>query len=81
MPLNIIVARSVADGNLWMQRLHADPVIWRVVGCVSIPDSLQGHRPDAIFVTPSALHWLAGASDGWWHDRLSERGPVFTIQD
>lgn len=79
--MNILVARSPSEGQLWTDRLHTDPAQWRVVGCVSIPESVRGYRPDAIFITPMASHWLAeNGKENWWSE-LRSRAPTFTITD
>ena len=79
--MNILVARSQVDGQRWMERLHTDRAQWIVVGCVSIPESVRGYRPEAIFITPMARYWLSDNGDGRWLHELQNRAPTFTISD
>lgn len=74
---NVLLARTEAEGLLWLKRMCVKPECWRIISCQS-DIGLRGLRPDAIFVTPMAREWLSVNEIGW-RSRLRERCGVICV--
>lgn len=79
--MNILIARSLSEGNLWLDRLHTERAFWLVLNCTGIPETIRGYRPDAIFITPMAAHWFAENRVECMSELRNRTREVFTISD